>query len=63
MSDFDVDDSDRQTREHTAIPLHLNSSLLHQKWAKQVDHNMTENVRQVDSLSFDYTQELVVVCS
>ena len=41
-SDFDVDGSDRQTRENRAIPLHLTSSLLHHKWAKEVDPSMTE---------------------
>lgn len=42
VRDFDVDGSDRQTRENTAIPLPLTSSLLLHKWAKEVDPNMTE---------------------
>ena len=42
VRDFDVDGSDRQTRENRAIPLHLTSSLLHHKWAKEVDPSMTE---------------------
>ena len=42
VRDFDVDGSDRQTRENATIPLHLTSSLLLHKWAKEVDPNMTE---------------------
>ena len=42
VRDFDVDGSDRQTLENTALPLHLTSFLLHHKWAKVVDPKMTE---------------------